>query len=223
LGKEVVHFDVRLTGGGRRDKGDWSTVLKRFHVDDLVRGIEHPVEWKNITNTWDFAALYDPLEAIFDLPAPFCATDILRAYPTSVIIMTHRDRAVWYKKRRNFCRGQKLMMCDVPFLLRPVNITLRDMTEQQTVASSFDATQKSLECLVGPDRYLKVDARNQPEEGWMPHIANLLAVRNPPPESNCTVPKSADHSLNCGGDNACEQCRRYMGEHLVQRDTYYLA
>jgi hypothetical protein len=135
--------------------------------------------------------------------------------------MTHRDPAVWYKKRRDFCDGKE-RTCDVAFLLRPVNITLRDMTEEQAVGS-FEATEKALECLVGPDRYLKVDAWNQPEEGWMPHIANFLSVRNHPPESNCSIPKSTSHALECGGGIACQQCRKYMRERLVQRDTYYLA
>jgi hypothetical protein len=222
MGKEVLHYAVRQTGRGET-QGGWKETLEEFHVEDMVRGMEFRDDWDRLADELDYLRLYERVDAVFDWPVPCYAVEILRAYPSALILMMHRDPAVWYAKRRAFCKGQhKPKMCDVPFLLRPMGITLFNMTEEQAVGS-FEATEDVLQCIVPPERFLMVDAWNQPEEGWMPHIAEFIGVsKMPPPWASCTIPRSADHSLSCANDAACDKCRKYMRKHLQERSVYYL-
>jgi hypothetical protein len=220
LAVNLLHFSVLHYGAVRGRKGNamWNTDIKgetnlpRFRVDELGKGTKFREDWDHTADI-DFVALYNSMDAIFDWPIQLYAVDILRAYPNAKIIMTHRDPVTYAQKRLHFCKMKpKPRECGVPFVLRPLDMYMREMTDDQNVGS-FEATEHVLKCLVPAHRYLQVDAWDPPPEGWMPRIADFLNVTMPPPESNCSIPKKAGHSLECGDDPACHQCRRYTNSH----------
>jgi hypothetical protein len=204
----VSHFGAFLDRGGKY-KGNRKRNLARFQFKELSNGKKIREDWYHTADI-DFAALYNSVDAIFDTPVPFYAVDILRAHPNAKIIMTHRDPATYAQKRLAFCGSHP--NCGAPFVLRPLKMSMREMTDDQNVGS-FEATEHVLKCLVPAHNYLQVDAWNPPPEGWMPRIADFLNVTMPPPESNCSLPTKAGHNLECGKDPACHQCRSYIKSH----------
>ena len=84
------------------------------------------------------------------------------------------------------------------------------MTEEQIIAS-FHLTEDVVKCVVGPGRYLQVDAWNPPSSGssWMPIIANFLNVTMP---DQCgSVPRLTKHDLTCeAADVDCTKCTEFV-------------
>jgi len=220
--KSVLHWKVGLTRrpGEHLDKAQ----IEHFRVDDLSRGLEDRAAWDAV-NEWDFRELYDNgpvvVDAILDWPMPMYTLDILRRYPNARILLTHRDPVQWFHRRKAFCAGKThTPACDVPFLLRPLGLHLANLTEAQAVGS-YTATEDALECLVSPDRFLKVDAWHPPPEpaGWLPHITRWMGVDLPPAESMCDIPVATTHWLTCGGaDERCQACQRYMRNEYQQKN-----
>jgi hypothetical protein len=208
----VSHFSAFRNRRGRY-KGEDTKNLARFQVEELGNGTQFREDWYQTADI-DFAALYNSVDAIFDFPVHLYAVDILRAHPNAKIIMTHRDPATYAQRRLAFCNKSRKITrrCGVPFVLRPLNMSMGEMTDDQN-AGSFEATEHVLKCLVPAHNYLQVDAWNPPPEGWMPRIADFLNVTMPPPESNCGIPTKAGHDLECGDDPACRRCRRYIRSH----------
>ena len=102
--------------------------------------------------------------------------------------------------------------CDVPFVIHPVGLHMRDMSKSQAIGA-FEATEELYKCLVDPENLLIVDAWNPPPGGWLPIIADFIGVKRPPPESRCDVPASATHSVDCDdADKPCKACRQWMKE-----------
>jgi hypothetical protein len=213
LAVNLLHFSVSHHGAfldrGGRSEGKNRKNLARFQVKELKKGTKFRADLCHTADT-DIAALHNSVDAIFDMPVPFYALDVSRAHPNAKIIIAHRDPATCAQKRLAHCGN--FPVCAAPFVLRPLNMSTREMTDDQNVGS-FEATEHVLKCLVPAHNCLQVDAWDPPPKGWMPRIADFLNVTMPPPESNCCIPTKAGHHLECGDDPACHQCQSYVGSH----------
>lgn len=217
LRRSVLHYKV-LRDRYSNEVRDWGANNQYFHVDQLADAAVHShKDWVEAVDDVDFASMFQDVDAVFDFPFYFYALDILRAFPNAKIVMTHRDPRTWYRRRQEFCKPQTNTdprICASPFILRPWNISLFDeQVTRDNAIESFLATEEVLKCLVGPDRYLQVDAWNPPEDGWLPYIARFIGAPVPPPEK-CAVPRSATHGLDCPqNDEDCRQCSHYTIEY----------
>lgn len=168
--RSVLHYKVYRDANGERI-GSWNSTGDKYHVDMLVDGMINPTTYRYITENSDeiFGTLFDDVDAIFDWPYPMYTLEILRVYPNAKLLMTHRNPHIWYQKRRDFCKGPSHhRMCAVPFVMRPLGLSVRDsssITDTQAVRS-FYATEQLFKCMTDagnhPDRYLQVDMWSPP-------------------------------------------------------------
>lgn len=219
LRKRVLHYAALRKPG--KTHGQWGPKvngtfknIKFFRIDTLEDGFASHAAWKTATTSVDFLKLFKDIDAIFDYPFAHYTLDILKAFPNSKILMTHRDPKLWHHKRSAFCFN-KGPFCDVPYVMRPLNMKLSNFTIEQTVIS-FEATEEFLKCTVGPDRYLQVDAWNPPasssnegESDWFAHIAAFLGVPVPPFDM-CSTPRQTEHDLGCP---ECAKCLNWTTNH----------
>lgn len=228
LGLTILHFTLTLVGKGRQ----LPKPIHRVNVSQqlprrLMKGERDLEIWNDVKNT-SFVEIFEDYHGVFDSPWGSYALDVLRSFPNAKFIMTHRDPEEWYDSRTRFCIN-KTPTCAVPFLLRPLQLHMTDdhngentvLTREQAV-KGFVATEKALKCMVGPDRFLKVDAWNPPKErGWLPKIASFLNVTLPPPESRCAVPGSkTSHLLTCERDANCSHCVKWLQAHPEWYDQH---
>lgn len=214
LRKNTLHWGVVRAANGKYhwDWDDGKNLLDRFGANQLVLGMKNLSTWESIPSTMNFAQIFEPLDAVFDYPFPMYALDVLRYFPQAKVIMTHRDPFQWYDQRMKFCTG-KHPLCSVPFLLRPLKLSMnmREWTKDKA-AVTFAATETAIQCFVGRERFLRVDVWNPPAGGWMPILAEFLDVLPiPTQESNCTMPRRTNHDLKCEqGEPACAGCNRFF-------------
>jgi hypothetical protein len=213
LAVNLLHFSVSHHGAfldrGGRSEGKNRKNLARFQVKELkkAQNFERICVTRPTLTLRHCTIRWMPFSTCL---CPFMPWMSHGAHPNAKIIMTHRDPATCAQKRLAHCGN--FPVCAAPFVLRPLNMSIREMTDDQNVGS-FEATEHVLKCLVPAHNYLQVDAWDPPPKGWMPRIADFLNVTMPPPESNCCIPTKAGHHLECGDDPACHQCQSYVGSH----------
>eukprot|EP00977_Amphora_coffeiformis_P027412 scaffold34609_cov146-Amphora_coffeaeformis.AAC.19 len=214
LGKSVLHYNRARMPFERN--GPWKQQMEqrvRGVVNVLIRGLREKPAWQSAANQADFISLFDSIDAVFDAPFSFYTLDILRVFPKARLIMTHRDPEVWYERRNAFCHENIRGKCS-PFLLRPLGIDIQESLTKEQVVGGFEATEHVLECVVGPDRFLRVDAWSPPpppDDGdWLATLARFLNVPLPDKEeSHCSVPRSTGHGLECL-DEDCKKCEQWV-------------
>jgi hypothetical protein len=189
LGQSVLHYGVYRNRQGILGGWSWNQVVHELGIKDMVETLYSLEKWQTLR--LNYSHLYDDnndddhdnhnnqeeggskrsiqVDAVLDTPFVLFVTDLLRYFPNLKILMTHRDPTIWYSKRIAFCdklnQNRRLPMprgqCDFPFLLRPIQKSLRDMTVQQSNAA-FWATEQVLQCLVGAKNYQQVSAWEDP-------------------------------------------------------------